>query len=263
MRIALAQIVADPDPAVNLDLVARYTCQAAERGAELVIFPEATMRCFGRSLVEVAQSLDGPWAQRVREIAATHGVTLVVGMFTPADPGRVRNTLLVTGVEVEAAYDKIHLFDAFGFQESTTVAPGENAVVVDVRGVKVGLATCYDVRFPGLFTTLAADGAQLICVCASWGAGPGKLEHWDLLTRARALDSTTYLAACGQADPASVGVTTTGNAPTGTGHSAVISPRGEVIAQLGDEPGLLVVDLDLDALGGVRTALPVLANRRF
>ncbi|HEY5821558.1 MAG TPA: carbon-nitrogen hydrolase family protein, partial [Propionibacteriaceae bacterium] len=263
MRIALVQIVADPDPAVNLEQVAAWTERAAAEQAQLVVFPEAMMRCFGRNLVEVAEPTDGPWAQRVREIAATHGVTIVVGMFTPADPGRVYNTLLVTGPDVEAAYDKIHLFDAFGFRESTTVAPGDKPVVVDVGGLKVGFATCYDVRFPGLFTALADDGADLICLCASWGAGPGKLEHWQLLTRARALDSTTFLAACGQADPATIGIMATGKAPTGIGHSAVISPRGEIVAQLEAEPGVLLVDLDPGVLAAVRTAIPVLANRRF
>ncbi len=124
VRIALAQILSSPDPAVNLEQVAELTGQAAAAGARLVVFPEATMRCFGRNLAEVAEPLDGPWAGRVRQIAAEAGVTVVVGMFTPADHGRVRNTLLVSGPGVEAAYDKIHLFDAFGFAESDTVAAG-------------------------------------------------------------------------------------------------------------------------------------------
>jgi predicted amidohydrolase len=110
---------------------------------------------------------------------------------------------------------------------------------------------------------LADAGAELICVAASWGAGPGKVAQWDLLTRARALDSTTFVAACGQADPAATGAPVQGPAPTGVGHSAVIAPTGEVEAALGATPGLLVHDVDLARLGPVRQSLPVLANRRL
>ncbi|MDT7686554.1 MAG: deaminated glutathione amidase, partial [Pseudonocardiales bacterium] len=151
MRIALAQIVSTPDPGHNLGLVEEQIRAAAASGARLVVFPEATMCCFGVSLAPVAEPLDGPWASRVRELAADAGLTVVAGMFTPADDGRVRNTLLATGGGVEAAYDKIHLFDAFGFAESDTVAPGTEPVTVDVDGLTVGLTTCYDLRFPGLF----------------------------------------------------------------------------------------------------------------
>ena len=263
MRIALAQLVADPDPAVNLEQLRELTAQAAAAGAELVVFPEATMRCFGRSLDDIAEPVDGPWAEAARAVAAQHQVVLAAGMFTPADDGRVRNTLLVVGPGVDAHYDKIHLFDAFGFAESDTVAPGDTPLVVEVAGVPVGFATCYDVRFPELFTTLADSGAQVICLVASWGAGPGKVEQWELLTRARALDSTTFLAAVGQADPATVGIERWGSAPTGVGHSALISPRGEVLRALGDEPGLLVVDLDPSDTEQVRREVPVLANRRL
>ena len=109
------------------------------------------------------------------------------------------------GAAWRPSYDKIHLFDAFGFAESDTVAPGDEPVTIEVDGLTVGLATCYDLRFPGLFQLLADRGATLVVVPASWGAGPGKREQWDLLVRARALDSTTFVAACGQADPTTVG----------------------------------------------------------
>ena len=134
------------------------------------------MRRFGRSLAEVAEPIDGPWAARLAEIAERHGVVVVAGMFSPADGGRVTNTLRVVGPGVDAHYDKIHLFDAFGFTESDTVAPGTEPLVLRLGDLGVGFATCYDLRFPGLFTTLAERGAQLICVPASWGAGPGKVD---------------------------------------------------------------------------------------
>jgi predicted amidohydrolase len=263
VRIALAQIVSGIDPARNLDLVRDAAGQAAAAGARIVVLPEATMCAFGVSLAPVAEPLDGSWADAVRSIAEASGITVVAGMFTPGPGGRVRNTLLATGRGVEASYDKIHLFDAFGFRESKTVAPGAGPVAIDVDGVTVGLTTCYDVRFPGLFQELADQGASVILLAASWGAGPGKREQWDLLTRARALDSTSFVLAAAQGDPASIGLPPRGSAPTGIGGSVAVSPLGEVIAQLDAKPGLLVVDVDPQQVLDVRAALPVLANRRF
>lgn len=263
VRIALAQIVSGPDPEQNLVLVEEYAARAAAGGARLVIFPEATMRCFGRSLIEIAEPLDGPWASQVQAIAAQQGIVIIAGMFTPSGDGRVRNTLLVAGASDDACYHKVHLFDAYGFAESETVAPGEGLTMINIDGLAVGLATCYDLRFSGLFTTLADRGAQLICVAASWGAGPGKAEQWDLLVRARALDSTSYVAACGQANPASIGIQVRSTAPTGIGLSTVVDPAGVVLARLGASPDLVVVDLDRARVAEVREQLPVLANRRY
>jgi predicted amidohydrolase len=257
MRIAVAQILSGTDPADNLQLVRDYTGRAAESGASLVVFPEATMCRFGVPLAPIAEPVDGPWADGVRRIAADAGITAVVGMFTPADDGRVHNTLLVTGPGADGHYDKIHLYDAFGFTESNTVAPGREPVVVDVDAVGVGLTTCYDLRFPELFSTLARRGAQLIVVSASWAAGPGKLDQWTLLARARALDSTSYVVAAGQADP---GEPLASSAPTGVGGSLVVSPFGDVVAVAGTEPQLLVADLALDRVAKARETIAVLRN---
>ncbi|MGB7361513.1 MAG: carbon-nitrogen hydrolase family protein [Rhodococcus sp. (in: high G+C Gram-positive bacteria)] len=266
MRISLAQITASRDPQDNIELVRRSVRDAAEAGSRLCVFPEATMRRFGGSIVDVAEPLDGPWATAVRTIAEDAGITVVAGMFTPAQDAsdeRVRNTLLITGGGVEASYDKIHLFDAFGFAESDTVAPGSDPVVVDVDGVGVGFATCYDIRFPGLFQALADRGAALTVLPASWGRGPGKLDQWTLLTRARALDSTTFVAACGQADPADSGIEITGPAPVGIGNSMVVSPTGDVLDRLGSSPAMLTIDIDPAEVDSVRKSSPVLANRKF
>ena len=168
MRVALAQILASDDPAANLELVADHTALAAQQGASVVVFPEATMCRFGVSLKPVAEPLDGPWANEVREIAATNDVLVVAGMFTPTDDGRVTNTLLAVGRGVDTAYDKIHLYDAFGFAESDTVQPGSTPTVVDLDGETIGLATCYDIRFPELFRALADRGASTVLLPASW-----------------------------------------------------------------------------------------------
>src|SRR6201985_414091 len=113
MRIALAQILSSTDPAANLRLVRGDNTRAADTGAALVVFPEATMCRFGVPLAPIAEPVDGPWADGVRGIAAHAGITVIVGMFTPADDGRVHNTLLATGPGADAHYDKIHLYDAF------------------------------------------------------------------------------------------------------------------------------------------------------
>jgi deaminated glutathione amidase len=263
LRVALAQILSGPDPQENLDLVAAQTAEAAAQNAQLVIFPEATMRRFGLPLGEIAEPIDGPWAQQLRKIAEHHQLVVVAGMFTPSDDGRVKNTLRAVGPGVDAYYHKIHLFDAFGFHESDTVAPGIEPVMITIGETRIGLTTCYDVRFPGLYLKLAELGAEVICVAASWGAGVGKIEQWQLLTRARSLDSTTYVVAAGQADPAAAGARFDATAPTGIGYSTAISPYGEVLRALGAAPGLLVVDLDLEAVQQARATIPVLANRRF
>ncbi|WP_326596407.1 carbon-nitrogen hydrolase family protein [Streptomyces sp. NBC_01803] len=262
MRIAASQLAAGVSPSENLAVIAEQVTRAAAEGADAVVFPEAAMARFGIPLGPVAEPLDGPWATRVRALADSAGVLVVAGMFTPADDGRVRNTLLITGRGVDTHYDKLHLYDAYGFAESATVAPGERAVTAVLDGVTIGFATCYDVRFPGLFTRLAEEGARVILLSASWGAGPGKREQWELLVRARALDSTSWVVATGQADPATVGTPPATTAPTGIGHSMVVSPLGEVRARLGAEPGLLVTDLDPAETDHARRAIPVLANRR-
>ena len=266
MRIALAQILSGTAPAANLQLVRDYTDRAADAGAKLVVFPEATMCRFGVPLAPIAEPVDGPWADGVRRIATTAGIAVIAGMFTPADDGRVANTLIAAGPgtpnEPDSHYNKIHLYDAFGFTESRTVAPGHEPVVIIVDGILVGLSICYDIRFPELYTELARRGAQLIAACASWGSGPGKLEQWTLLARARALDSTSYIAAVGQADPGSTlaGPGTGSGAPTGVGGSLVVSPLGEVMASAGAQPQLVVADIDVDKVGEARDSIAVLRN---
>lgn len=259
MRIALAQILSGTDPSANLAIVDEYTRRAADAGAAMVLVPEATMCRFGVPLRPVAEPLDGPWASGVRAVAERAGIVVVAGMFTPAQEGRVTNTLLATGAGVEARYDKIHLYDAFGFAESDTVAPGHEPVVITVDGVQVGLTLCYDVRFPELYVELAERGAQLITVHASWGSGPGKLDQWTLLARARAIDTTGYVAAVDQGRPTDDAVAAVG--PTGVGGSLVASPTGEVVSSAGAEPQMLVADLDLDAGRKLRETIAVMHNR--
>jgi len=259
MRVAVVQLSSSTVPVENLALMRAALADAA--GADLVVFPEATMASFAARSAEVAEPLDGPFADGVRALASEFGTTIAVGMFTPADAGRCRNTLFVTGAAGEWHYDKLHLFDAFGFAESDHVSPGEATVIIEVGGVRVGLAICYDVRFPALFTHYARAGAQAVIVPASWADGPGKVDQWRLLARARALDSTSYVIACGQAEPTASG-RPRGTGPLGVGHSLAVAPDGTVLHEAGDAPETFVVDVDPDAVARVRAALPVLANAR-
>ncbi|RUP82310.1 carbon-nitrogen hydrolase family protein [Glutamicibacter protophormiae] len=266
MRIALGQLLSTYDPQQNLERVADLARRAGEDGADLLVLPEATMFAFGRSLKDVAEPLDGPWGTAVADLAREHGVAIVAGMFTPGDDGdggdgRVRNTTVIALPDgAVRSYSKIHLFDAFGFLESDTVEPGEDPVTFTVDGTTVGVATCYDIRFPRLFTRLAHDGALVTVVGASWGDGPGKAEQWELLARARALDTTSYVVAVGQANPLAVGEENPENAPRGVGHSLVAAPDGTVVASLGEAPDYTVVDLDLDLVERTRKSIPVLKN---
>ena len=168
--------------------------------------------------------------------------------------------MLATGV-VEARYDKMHLFDALGYAESRQIQPGTQPVHFDLAGTRIGLATCYDVRFPQLFTHLAGTGAELILLPASWAPGEHKLHQWRTLVTARAMDATAFVVAVDQAlSPAAAD----GRTPTGIGHSMVVDPTGDVLLELGDDPEFAVIDLNLAQVAEVRRRLPVLEHtRRF
>ena len=156
------------------------------------------------------------------------GIVVVAGMFVPADEDgrRVTNTLIADGPGVDAHYDKIHLYDAFGFTESRTVAPGREPVVITVDGVARRADALLRHPLPRALRRAGAGAApQLITVHASWGTGPGKLEQWTLLARARAIDTGSFVAAVGQAYP---GDEIAALGPTGVGGSVVASPLGEV-----------------------------------
>ncbi|MGC3995443.1 MAG: carbon-nitrogen hydrolase family protein [Propionicimonas sp.] len=258
MRIALAQFAASTEPADNLARVRWLAADAAAQDAELVVFPEAAMCSFARARADAAEPFDGPWATGVRQTAADLGVTIVAGMFTTTGDDRVRNTLLVTGA-AEARYDKVHLFDALGYAESAQIEPGTEAGAFTLGTHIIGLATCYDIRFPGLFTHLARLGADLVVVPTSWAPGPGKLHQWRTLATARAMDSTAFIVGVDQSlSPSSEG----SRRPTGVGHSIVVDPTGEVLLELGDADELALVDLDLDLVADVRERLPVLRHAR-
>ncbi|MEJ4098821.1 carbon-nitrogen hydrolase family protein [Corynebacterium mastitidis] len=287
MRIALAQIHATGHPEENLRTVRDYARRAAERGARMVVFPEATSQAFGTGRLDTrAQDYHGPFATGVCDLARELGITIVAGMFRPADRteegiNRVWNTALIAEGAATAGspspgdtnsadggpatagprgYDKIHTYDAFDTRESETVRPGTQAVTFEVGDVTVGVATCFDLRFPALFQELARAGAQLIVVPASWADGPGKLHQWRVLTAARALDTGAFIAASGMARPGGVEHAGEPSGPTGIGHSAVLTPLGQRIAEAGYGEELVVADLDLSEVAATRRSLPILGG---
>lgn len=257
-RIALAQIEASEDLEATLETVATAVAEAAAEGAHLVLLPEATMTPFGTDLRAAAEAHHEDFASRIQALAEEHQVVVAAGSFTPTADGRVHNTIVVRGPgwQPHLEYHKIHLFDAFGADESRTVAPGRELVTFDLEGTRFGIATCYDVRFPEQFTALAERGAQAILLPLAWKDGPGKREQLQLLLRARALDATTVILAADQAPPADYD----GKAPRGIGRSAAVGPLGAIRQELGREPGLLLVDLDREEIDAARRALPVLTH---
>jgi deaminated glutathione amidase len=261
MRVALCQIPVSSQPSVNLDRVRAALAEAAGGGADLAVFPEATQIRFGCDPRPVAAPVDGSFGADLAAAAADAGVALVAGIFTPSQDGRVYNTAVLfdrTG-ELVAAYRKLHLFDAFGQQESALVAPGDEVVVAKLAGLSVGLQICYDLRFPELTRTLTSRGAELIVMPAAWGAGLFKEEHWITLARARAIENTVWVAAAGQVPDPDEPPT---RAPTGIGRSVLIDPMGTVRLDLGPFPGVGVAEVDTGFTAQVRRSIPSLEHRR-
>ncbi|MEU4515915.1 carbon-nitrogen hydrolase family protein [Nonomuraea wenchangensis] len=253
--IALCQIPVSPDPSTNLKR-AREALSRAE-GADLAIFPEATLTRYGRRVTGLAEPLDGPFVSGLAEAAREHGLAVIAGTFEPGD-GRVRNTAVALDAqgELRAAYRKIHLFDSFGAKESDLVEPGAEPTVVELAGLRIGLITCYDVRFPELGRALVDRGAELFAVIAAWGSGPLKEDHWTTLVRARALENTMWTAAVGQAP--NPGESSDGY---GVGRSMLVDPLGVVRADLGTAPGVQVVAIDRAYAEAARATLPCLQHR--
>ncbi len=259
-RVRLVQRASGLDPAEN-----RATLEALGslgHDADLVVLPEAFARDFGEAgsaLGPYAEPLDGPFVETLTGLAASTGAAWVAGMFERADdPDRPLNTLVLAGgagaggAGGVSAYRKIHLYDSFGYRESATMSPGQvQPTVVEVRGLKVGLMTCYDLRFPELARDLVARGADALVVPAAWVAGELKVDHWRTLLRARAIENTVWVLGAGQPGPRY------------TGHSMVVAPDGEVVAEAGTQDAVVEAVVDLARIEQVRRTNPSLANRRM
>ncbi|MDR7534029.1 MAG: carbon-nitrogen hydrolase family protein [Armatimonadota bacterium] len=258
MRVGLAQYGATPDKAANLARALEVIAEAGRRGVDLLIFPEVFMVRWedgAGPLAGMAEPLDGPFVRALGAAAAERRLHLVVGLAerAPGEAVRAYNTAVLIGPDgaVLAAYRKVHLFDAFGYRESDRIVPGSAPppVVATALG-RIGLEVCYDVRFPEWTRLLALAGAEVVAMPASWVAGHMKEDHWITLVRARALENTVWIAAADQVRA---------DRP---GRSLVVDPMGVVVADGGEEPGLVVAEIDLDRTRRVREKLPVLGHRR-
>ena len=261
MRVALCQIPVSSDSAVNAGRVREALGQAADQGADLAVFPEATQVRFGSDLRAAAEPLDGPFCSGLAAAAKDTGVALVAGVFEPAPDGRVYNTAVACdgAGELVASYRKLHLFDAFGQRESELVAPGSSPVVCTLGGIRAGLAICYDVRFPELFRSLAAGGSALIVLPGGLGGGAvqgGALGH----AGAGARDREHRVGSRGRpgARP--------GRAAHPGGDRGRAQPAGRPAGcgagRPRPAPGVTVAEVDAGLVGTVRATLPSLANRR-
>jgi predicted amidohydrolase len=252
----MVQQAASLDPAENRAAVTDLGA-VLEPDTGLVVLPEAFMRDFGppdSDLGPSAEPLDGPFVQCLRELAARRRTTVVAGMFEVSqDPARPFNTLVVVGPSgLVASYRKIHLYDSFGYRESDRLLPGPvQPVLVDVQGIRVGLMTCYDLRFPELARELVRLGAELLVVPSAWVAGPRKVEHWRTLVSARAIENTAYVAAVGQPGPRY------------TGYSLVVDPAGRETVAVGDGSEVLTATVSTEEVERARAENPSLSNRRF
>jgi predicted amidohydrolase len=257
VRTSVIQFAATTDADANLSVASRLVNEAAAAGAQFVVLPEAAMHDFGPpdlALGPVAQTLDGPFVSALADLAASHHLWIVAGMFEKSDDAaRPFNTLvaLTSTGELEATYRKTYLYDSFGYRESDRLSPGSGEpIVVTISGLVVGLMTCYDLRFPEFARALVDRGADVVAVPAAWVSGPLKEDHWVTLLRARAIENTVYVAAAGQ---------------TGkhySGRSMIVDPMGVTAAALGDGEAVATADIEEGTVASARERNPSLANRR-
>lgn len=270
MSFAVIQMVSQDDVLANLAEARRLLTDAAEQGARLVVLPENFAAMGRRDLAVLgrAEALgEGPILPWLEQTAKTLGLWIVAGTL-PLPPDGQPNakpnacSLLIDdqGQRV-ARYDKLHLFDvdvsdSHGrYRESDDYAFGAKVVVADTPVGKLGLTVCYDLRFPELYSNLREAGAELISIPAAFTAVTGQ-AHWQILTRARAIETQCYVLASGQ------GGTHLGGRQT-FGHSALIDPWGRVLAELPGGPGVLLGQRDAAEQAAIRQRMPVAQHRRF
>jgi predicted amidohydrolase len=268
-RVACVQMTSHFNVAENLVMVKEFIRQAVEEGAELIVLPEmfAVMGLDQMDKVKYSEAYGhGPIQDFLKEQAATNRVWIVGGTIPIAvenDKNKVYAACLVWNDKGECAgrYDKIHLFDVSlksgqeVYSESKTTQHGEKVIVVPTPFGKLGLAVCYDIRFPELFRQMQKQGAEIIALPSAFTYTTGSV-HWEVLVRARAIENLCYvLAAC-----------QTGTHPNGRrtyGYSMIVNPWGEVKACLPEKTGVVVADIFLEELKEIRKNFPALDHRKF
>jgi deaminated glutathione amidase len=265
MKAALLQMTSGIDPAANARVLTDAIAEAAAGGAAMLFTPEMS-GLLDRDRTRAAAAIMAEEEDRVlaavRNAAATAGIWVHLGSLAlRRQDGRYANRGFVidgTGA-IRASYDKLHLFDVDlptgeSWRESAAYASGERAVVVDTPLGRLGLAICYDLRFPALFQALSDAGATILSIPAAFTRPTGE-AHWHVLLRARAIENAAFVIAAAQTGEHQDGRTT-------FGHSLAIGPWGEVLLDMGEAAGLAFVDLPDDAIAAARARVPVIAHRR-
>ena len=265
-RIAVLQMTSGIDPAANAAVIVDAVSRARQGGAAMLFTPEMSGlldRKRERAGVHIMPEQDDPVLAAVQEAAARAGVWVALGSIAVLrDDGRWANRSIVVDADgnIAARYDKIHMFDVDlstgeSWRESNAYAAGDQVVTVETPVGRLGLAVCYDIRFPALFEALGRARCDVIAIPAAFTVPTGK-AHWHLLQRARAVEASAYVIAAAQGGTHEDGRST-------FGHSLVVDPWGDVLLDLGDGGAALgFADLDPARIADVRAQLPSLANRR-
>jgi deaminated glutathione amidase len=265
LRVACVQLSPGDDLHANVAAALALAHEAAQRGAQLILLPEHALllHASGRVMRDNALPEDvHPGLSAMRDFAHANGTLVLLGSLTvTTDEERIANRSYLIGADgnVVARYDKLHMFDAVlpngrAIRESSTYRPGTTAVAAPTLWGLLGMTICYDLRFPQLYRTLAHAGCRLLAVPSAFTQATGQL-HWHALLRARAIENAAFVLA-----PATCG---THPGPHATfGHSLVVAPSGAIVAEAGDEPCVIVADLDLAAVDRARAAIPALAHDR-
>jgi predicted amidohydrolase len=262
LRAAAVQLNSNADKARNLAAAERLVRAAAADGADFIALPEKwNLLSGGEELVAGAEALDGPSLTAARGWARDLGIHLLAGSIAERGEGElVSNTSVLIGPDGGdlAAYRKIHMFDVdaggVSYRESEHEQPGAELVTAPVGELIAGLSVCYDLRFPELARILALHGAHILTAPSAFTAATGR-DHWEVLLRARAIESQFFVIAPNQV----------GAAPPhfdSFGHSAIVDPWGTVLAMAADGEGFITADLDFADQERIRNELPSLANRR-
>jgi predicted amidohydrolase len=263
-RAACIQNTAGRDIRANVERVCAQIDEAVEGGADFVALPETVglIEPVNEQIPAATYGEDEDIGLAAfRERARRHGVVILVGSQLIREGERIfnRSFLLDEQGEVRARYDKLHMFDielqnGEAYRESDAIAPGDRAVVVETPLARIGLTVCYDLRFGALYRALARAGAEVITIPAAFTQTTGK-AHWHTLVRARAIETGAFVIAPNQCGHHA-------DKRYSYGHSLIVDPWGEVLADGGAEPGVIFADIDLERVAKARSRIPVLANER-
>jgi len=258
-KIAIAQIQSSTDKTANLKQALRLIDESKSQAAEIIAFPEFLMAFSPESqsaaeLTAVAEAVDGPFIAAIRDRAKTAKLGVLAAIY---ESSPIASRVYDSAVWIDAAgdivsvYRKLHLYDAFGFKESDKFHPGNDiAPLVSFGDAHCGTMICYDLRFPELARMLTLAGANVLFAPSGWVQGDLKVEHWQTMIKARALENGCFVIAPNQV----------GNIYTG--HSMAVDPLGRTLADLQEKAELAVIEIDLALVNEVRNKLPLLQNRR-